>query len=193
MQFVTGDDVSQRAHGKRVLARCAPPQPVLFVEIAQQRNSGAPHRDEFFDQVRQSTVRKRTITHVVILLKPLDGCGIRSCNAQGAIGKDALGVAHVAQNFLGAPLAGRVPKVPFFFVPARKQQERVPPLLLEDRQNILTGNEGDVAIVLMSILTGLWPAGYGRSGGHIGNWITGAAARMKGFLTWVTDLAPPSQ
>src|SRR5258706_4454423 len=67
MQLMPRDDVSQPPHADFVLICDSAARPRRLVEIAQQRNRGAAHRDEVLDQIGQRTLRKRPITRLVIL------------------------------------------------------------------------------------------------------------------------------
>ena len=106
MQLMPRDDVGQRAHADCILAGDAEPRPRLFIEVAKQRQRGAANGDEVLDQIGQRTLRKRTVADVVVLFEAFEGCGVGARDAEGAVGKDALGIADVAEDFLGAPFSG---------------------------------------------------------------------------------------
>src|SRR5579872_6762655 len=141
MQLMPRNNVSQRPNRYFVLVREAAAGPCSFVEIAQQRESGAAHGDKILHSIAQRAIRKRTIAHVVILIEAFDGSGVAAGNAQCTVSKDAFRVADMPKHLFGTPLSRRVANVSILFVSAGKQQHGLAALLVEGTQNILALNQ----------------------------------------------------
>ena len=84
----------------------------------------------------KGTLGERAVADVVVLLEAFDGRPVAAGDAQGAVGKDALGVADVAEHLFRAPFAGSVAEIAVGLVAAAEQDHRVAPLGVEGRQNV---------------------------------------------------------
>ena len=117
----------------------------------------AAHRDELFDQIAHRPLREPTIADIIVLLKTLQRRSVSPRNAQGAIGEDALGVADMAENFLGAPFLRRVAEVALLLIAAGEQQHRFAALLVERIENVVAPHQGNVALVIGRVFARLGP------------------------------------
>jgi len=125
VQFVSGDEISDSAGADLILVCDAAALPGCFVQIAQQRECGASDGDVVLDHVGERALGERAVADVVVLLEAFDRRPVTAGDAQGAIGKDALGIADVSENFFDSPLVGRVAVVAVGFVTPGKEQHHL--------------------------------------------------------------------
>src|SRR5579863_8087528 len=109
------------------------------------------------------------VANVVVLLESFDGSAVTATNTEHAVGKDALGVADVAEEFFHRPFAGGVAKVSVRFVAAGEQKQHLATLRFEGRKDIVAGDERDVAVVVGSVFAGLRTADWSGHEGWIGH------------------------
>src|ERR1700722_1884846 len=155
MQFVPCDDISDSADADFILVCSTAPSPRRFVKIAQQGKCGLAYSDKVFHQIAQRTMREWAIANVVILLEALHRRGIAARDAERAVGENALGIAHVPQDFFGAPFLGRVAEVTVFLIASGKQHRGLAALLIERAENVLSLPERNVAAIVRRILVWL--------------------------------------
>src|SRR6266404_408449 len=111
MQFVSGDNVRQRAHSDFVFVGHASPRPSLFPQRLEKCDCGRAHQRELFGQVQKRALSKISFAHVVVLLEPLKRALVASRNPQCAVSKNTLTVAHVTEHFLHRPLVRGVTEI----------------------------------------------------------------------------------
>src|SRR5579863_3202561 len=172
MHFMPRNQIGNRPHCDFILIGNPAPRPRRLLQIPQQGNCRAPHRDVIFNRVGDRTARKRTIPNIVILLEAFDGGSVAARNAQRTVGENALGIADVAQHFFRAPFLGRVAEVAIRLVKSREQLHHLPPLLVERAENIVILNQRYIAIIVRRIFAGLRPGDYevGSGGFFTGNY-----------------------
>src|SRR5690606_18807619 len=95
----------------REATRCALAQTRLARQVAEGEHVRAPEQVELFHQVGQGASAKVRLADVVILLEPGERRLVAPRKPQRAIGKYALGVVDMADNFLDAPFLGPRAKI----------------------------------------------------------------------------------
>src|ERR1700723_3626328 len=155
MQFMPCDDISESADADFILVCSTAPSPRRFVEMAQQGEGGPAYSDKVFHQIAQRTMREWAIANVVVLLEALHRGGIGARDAERAVGENALGIAHVPQDFFGAPFLRRVAEVTVFLIASGKQHHGLAALLIERAENVLSLDQRNVAAIVRRILAWL--------------------------------------
>jgi hypothetical protein len=153
--LVAGEDVGQRPHADLGPVGVAAAQPGLVFELPEQEGVRASAVLELRGQVAEQAPAEAGGGHVVVLLEPGQGIAVAAREAQRAIAEDALGVGHVAHDFLDAPLALLVAEVAF---PLRQPvQEGQGPLelLLQEEAHVALGHQAHVTAVIGQVLAGI--------------------------------------
>src|SRR3954462_11150230 len=104
VQFVACNGVRDGADAYFVLVGDAVAHPGLLVQVAQQGQRCPADCNVVFAEFAEGTNREGTVGDVVVLLETLDRSTISAGDPQGAVGKDAFGIADVAQHFFRGPL-----------------------------------------------------------------------------------------
>ena len=163
VQFVARDDEGQGADCDFILVGGSPAQPCFVAKGVEKGGGGAADEGEFLDQVGQGTLAELTGADVVVLLETAEGRLVGARDAQGAIGKDALAVGDVAEDFLDGPFVGSISKVPVAFTARGKELGHLQSLRIENRDDVIPGNQGNVLLVEGRIFAWCW-AGRGGLG-----------------------------
>ena len=100
-------------------------------------------------------MREWAIANVVILLEALHRRGIGARDAERAVGENALGIAHVPQDFFGAPFLRRVAEVTVFLIASGKQHHGLAALLIERAENVIALYQRNVPPIIRGIFVWL--------------------------------------
>src|SRR5258707_1009427 len=111
MQGVPGDDERDREYGDLVATGGAAAKPGCVVERAYQRDAGAANGREFLQQIRELTGSGVRNLDIVVLLEAGKGRLVAAGDAKDADGEDALGVDHVAEDFLDGPFSRSIAEI----------------------------------------------------------------------------------
>src|SRR5262249_43479890 len=95
---------------------------------------------------------KRTVLHKVVLLKSCKRGLVSPSDPQRAVGKNALGVVNVSQNFFHRPLSRRIPEISVPLAAPRKQLQHLHTLRFKNSQNVSSGNFRYVGPVKLGVL-----------------------------------------
>src|SRR5215469_15195420 len=156
MYLVPSNDKSQGAHGDFVAVSRSTPGPVTGSQMSEEYKSCSANRFQFFNQTGQRNVRMRAVTNIVVLLEAWHRSAVVASNTQRTISHDALGIDDMAQRLLHAPLALGVAQVTVLLVSAREQGNRLWKLARERGNDIIAGDQRNVAVVIGVVLTGFW-------------------------------------
>src|SRR5205823_2869351 len=117
----------------------------------------APHMLKLIDQLSKRRGVKARRFYPIVLLKSRQRCRVKAREKQRPQPEDALGVGHVADDFLDAPFARRVtPRARVGGKRPQKSQRRLG-LRLHRRAEIIFGHQADVAAIVFGMLGWLWP------------------------------------
>jgi len=163
VQFVARDDEGQGADCDFILVGGSPAQPCFVAKGVEKGRGGAANEGEFLDQVGQGPLAELAGADVVVLLETAEGRLVGAGDAQGAIGKDALAVGDMAEDFLDGPFVGSISKVAVAFTARGKELGHLQPLCIENRDDVIPGNQGNVFFVEGRIF-----AWCGAGGGGLG-------------------------
>jgi hypothetical protein len=108
MPDVARHDERQGAHGNRAVVCGTGPEPGGGVEAAHHDEIGFPQPAELLDEIRQPAAVERRPGHVLLLVEAREVGFLAAADAEGAVAKNALGVANVAEYLSCAPLPRRV-------------------------------------------------------------------------------------
>src|SRR5262249_9478597 len=108
MQFMTGDDVSQRAYAGFVVIRGAAPQPRIPVQVFEQIDIRFARVFELFGQIGQRARAERGVGHVTVLVEAGERRRVVAGETQSSVSEDAFGVDQMADHLFDAPLTRSV-------------------------------------------------------------------------------------
>src|SRR6476620_5956364 len=104
MELVTSDYVGERSHGDFGVVRQTSPCPGVVLEMTEEIQRRPTNCFQFRGKLSQRIRVERRVAHVVILLVTRHRCLVGSCKAKRAICEDFLGVDHVPNHLVYAPL-----------------------------------------------------------------------------------------
>ena len=139
--------------------------PGCFIQRAKHQHGGLANRRELLDQPGQSAVAERSILHVIILLKAGQRSLVVAGNAHRPVAEDAFGVNDVPERFLHTPLSRGVTEISVG-LRARQQGQRGRQLLFQRGENVAVRHQGNVLVVVGSVLVRLGSGGDQLTGFH---------------------------
>src|SRR5262245_56161911 len=100
MALVSGNAICESADADLVIIGFAAAQPDSFAEMAEEIDIRLAHEFELLGQFIQPALAEIAVSAVIILVKARQRALVVACKTQRAIGKDALGVNQMSDNFL---------------------------------------------------------------------------------------------
>src|SRR5205085_9899258 len=125
MQFMSGDDVCERADADLVVVRLAASLHGFGVERTKERDGRGADVLEFGGEIGKRARVEVGDERILVLIITGERRLIGACEAQGAITENALGVADVPDDLLDAPLVRLITISGARLVNAAQQRKRV--------------------------------------------------------------------
>src|SRR5215831_3294798 len=179
VEFVACGQVGDGADTEFGVVRYAASRPGWFVQIAIERQRGAADGDVILDQVSDRAMREGAVLYVVVLLKTGQRGAIAAGDTEGAIGKNSLAVADVAEHFFQGPFIGGVAEVAIFVVTPAEENQHLAALGFERADDIAGGNKGDVALMIRGIFAGFGTGDVGGDQDRLGHRLAPFYPRIK--------------
>ncbi len=115
VQHMARDNVPQRPNGQTGSVRRTGSLHHLFRKTPEQVQCGASQVDELLAKAGQFPAAGVRFRGVVVFFKSRQGRWVFSREPQRAVRHDALGIEHMAQDFLDRPLSRLVPEETLIF------------------------------------------------------------------------------
>src|SRR5580693_2380750 len=147
VQLVTRGDERQGSHGDGIIACRAAASPSLGIERPKKRKRCCANESEFRDKIGERLLGKISVFYVIVLLKTRQRRLVAARDAEGAVGKYALGVAEVPDDFLDGPFVWSVAEIAVALGARREELGGLEALGFELREHVATLNFGDVSFV----------------------------------------------
>src|SRR6266542_6969308 len=125
MELVAGNVERQAPHRGVVVVDIAPSQPSFPRQAAEESDRRPADCAVLAKEIYESATLETGGQDVTLFVEARERPAVGSGNAKGAVGKDALVVCQVSDDFLERPLPGRVGQPPdSMFIQRRQKRER---------------------------------------------------------------------